>query len=118
MLCCPIKVLRMERFTPVCCVTSYGTKFAVELPQVNVLSKVDLVEKYGRLHFGLDFYTDVLDLSHLADLITVRAPLQFFTGFRILLATYRWSSKACYHEEIKLDVRSVEPALKNATNFI
>lgn len=50
--------------------TSLCTMLQVELPQVNVLSKVDLVEKYGRLHFGLDFYTDVLDLSHLADLIT------------------------------------------------
>ncbi len=31
--------------------------------QVNVLSKVDLVEKYGKLHFNIDFYTDVLDLK-------------------------------------------------------
>lgn len=45
---------------------------AVELPQVNVLSKVDLVESCGRLHFGLDFYTDVLDLSFLAGVLSVR----------------------------------------------
>ncbi len=37
------------------------------MPQVNVLSKVDLAERYGRLRFGLDFYTDVLDLEHLLD---------------------------------------------------
>jgi hypothetical protein len=34
---------------------------------VNVLSKVDLIEQYGNLAFGLDFYTDVLDLDYLAD---------------------------------------------------
>ncbi len=61
----------------------------LELPHVNVLSKVDLIEKYGalgkrfltRLHnqikissylkqsiaFNLDFYTEVLDLRHLLE---------------------------------------------------
>uniref|UniRef100_G3MTN4 GPN-loop GTPase 2 n=1 Tax=Amblyomma maculatum TaxID=34609 RepID=G3MTN4_AMBMU len=43
---------------------------AVELPHINVLSKVDLVEKYGKLHFGLDFYTEVMDLSFLADVLS------------------------------------------------
>ena len=37
----------------------------IELPQVNVLSKIDLVEQHGKLQFGLDFYTDVLDLEYL-----------------------------------------------------
>ena len=31
----------------------------LELPHVNVLSKVDLLAAYGRLDFGLDFYTEV-----------------------------------------------------------
>jgi len=31
-----------------------------------VLSKIDLVESAGELDFGLEFYTDVLDLPHLA----------------------------------------------------
>ena len=39
----------------------------IELPTVNVLSKVDLVEKYGKLEFGLDFYADVLDLDYLIE---------------------------------------------------
>ncbi|EEC06172.1 GPN-loop GTPase, putative [Ixodes scapularis] len=50
--------------------TSLCTMLQVELPQVNVLSKVDLVESCGRLHFGLDFYTDVLDLSFLAGVLS------------------------------------------------
>ncbi len=39
------------------------------MPQVNVLSKVDLAEQQGRLHFGLDFYTEVLDLNYLLEAI-------------------------------------------------
>ncbi|GBG78431.1 hypothetical protein CBR_g26460 [Chara braunii] len=44
---------------------SLNTMLHLELPHVNVLSKIDLIEKYGKLAFGLDFYTDVLDLSYL-----------------------------------------------------
>lgn len=42
-----------------------STMVQLELPQVNLLSKVDLIESYGRLDFSLDFYTDVLDPSRL-----------------------------------------------------
>lgn len=41
----------------------------MELPQVNVLSKIDLAEQQGRLKFGLDFYTEVLDLNYLLESI-------------------------------------------------
>lgn len=37
----------------------------LRLPQVNLLSKVDLVEAYGQLAFNLDFYTEVT-LGHAA----------------------------------------------------
>ncbi|XP_064607732.1 GPN-loop GTPase 2-like isoform X2 [Liolophura sinensis] len=47
--------------------TSLSTMLQVELPHVNVLSKVDLIEKFGRLDFNVDFYTEVLDLSYLLD---------------------------------------------------
>eukprot|EP00049_Salpingoeca_infusionum_P001143 m.45558 g.45558 ORF g.45558 m.45558 type:complete len:322 (+) comp10887_c0_seq1:1115-2080(+) len=46
---------------------SLSTMMQLELPHVNVLSKIDLVEAYGKLQFNLDFYTDVLDLSYLLD---------------------------------------------------
>ena len=46
---------------------SLTTMLKLELPHVNVLSKVDLIEQYGQLPFSLDFYTDVLDLSYLCD---------------------------------------------------
>jgi len=49
------------------CLTSLTTMLQVALPHVNLLSKVDLVEKYGKLQFNLDYYTEVLDLDYLLD---------------------------------------------------
>ncbi len=57
------------KFISVCLVT-LNSMLQMELPQVNVLSKVDLIEKYGRLHFGVDFYTEVLDLKYLTQAMT------------------------------------------------
>eukprot|EP00884_Botryococcus_braunii_P007118 jgi/Botrbrau1/16407/Bobra.0142s0007.1 len=47
---------------------SLQTMLHLELPQVNILSKVDLLQHYGTLAFDLDFYLQVQDLSYLADL--------------------------------------------------
>ncbi|XP_012694176.1 GPN-loop GTPase 2 [Clupea harengus] len=54
------------KFISVLC-TSLSTMLHVELPHVNVLSKMDLIEQYGKLAFNLDFYTEVMDLSYLLD---------------------------------------------------
>mmetsp|Transcript_5686 Transcript_5686/g.10637 ORF Transcript_5686/g.10637 Transcript_5686/m.10637 type:complete len:354 (-) Transcript_5686:337-1398(-) len=48
---------------------SLSTMMRLELPHVNVLSKVDLVESEGTLDFNLDFYTDVMDLDYLLPLL-------------------------------------------------
>lgn len=45
--------------------TSLSTMLQMELPHVNILSKIDLIEQYGRLAFNLDYFTEVLDLRHL-----------------------------------------------------
>jgi len=45
---------------------SLSTMMKLELPHINVLSKIDLIEVGGQLDFGLEFYTDVLDLPYLA----------------------------------------------------
>jgi len=37
----------------------------LELPQVNVLSKVDLFEQYSGIPYSLDYYTNVMDLDFL-----------------------------------------------------
>ena len=52
--------------------TSLSTMLQVELPHVNVLSKADMIEKYGKLPFNLDYFTEVLDLSYLLDQMKVR----------------------------------------------
>ncbi|KAG0345292.1 GPN-loop GTPase 2 [Podila humilis] len=44
---------------------SLKTMLQLELPHVNILSKVDLIETYGRLPMSLDFYTNVADLNFL-----------------------------------------------------
>ncbi|GBN82812.1 GPN-loop GTPase 2 [Araneus ventricosus] len=50
--------------------TSLSTMLQLEMPHINVLSKADLIEKHGKLHFNLDFYTDVLDLEELVSLLS------------------------------------------------
>ncbi|KAJ7985666.1 hypothetical protein DPEC_G00354430 [Dallia pectoralis] len=54
------------KFISVLC-TSLSTMLHVELPHVNVLSKMDLIEQYGKLAFNLDFYTEVMDLTYLLE---------------------------------------------------
>ena len=39
------------------------------LPHINVISKVDLVEKFGDLSFNIDYFCEVLDLSFLLERI-------------------------------------------------
>ncbi len=51
--------------------TSLATMLQVALPHVNVLSKADLIEQYGKLPFNLDFFTEVLDLQYLLDSLQV-----------------------------------------------
>ena len=38
---------------------SLSVMLHLELPHVNLLSKIDLIEQYGQLDFNLDFYTEV-----------------------------------------------------------
>lgn len=44
---------------------SMTTMLNIGLPHVNVLSKTDLTERYGKLLFHPSFYTEVLDLEYL-----------------------------------------------------
>lgn len=41
----------------------------MDLPQINVFSKIDLLKSYGPLPFRLDYYTEVQDLDYLQPLI-------------------------------------------------
>ncbi|XP_053124856.1 GPN-loop GTPase 2 [Hemicordylus capensis] len=68
------------KFISVLC-TSLSTMLHVELPHVNILSKMDLIEQFGKLAFNLDYYTEVLDLSYLVDHL---ASDPFFKNYRRL----------------------------------
>lgn len=46
--------------------TSLRAMLQLELPHINVLSKMDLVKGYGELDFNLEYYTEVQDLTYLA----------------------------------------------------
>lgn len=49
----------------------------IGLPHVNVLSKADLLKKHEhKLHFNMDFYTDVLDLKYLLEALDDTASLR------------------------------------------
>lgn len=55
--------------------TSLSSMVHLETPHINVLSKLDLLEKFGRTAFQTDYYTDVLDLKYLVDLLQVNDTL-------------------------------------------
>ncbi|CAM9595851.1 unnamed protein product, partial [Chrysoparadoxa australica] len=44
---------------------SLMTMMRLELPHINILSKVDLIQQYGELAFNLEFFTECLDVSRL-----------------------------------------------------
>lgn len=47
---------------------SLSAMLKIGLPHINLLTKVDLLKKhYNKLEFGIDFYTEVLDLNYLLD---------------------------------------------------
>lgn len=71
---------------------SLSTMVQLELPHINVLSKIDLVESFGALAFELQFYTDVENLDRLLDVhasATDRTPAQ-----AALTARYRSLTRA------------------------
>lgn len=46
------------------------TMLQLQLPHINVLSKIDLLSQYSPLDFHLEYYTNVLDLNYLLDLLS------------------------------------------------
>ncbi|KAK3306873.1 putative GTP binding protein [Chaetomium strumarium] len=46
----------------------------MDLPHINVLTKIDKIASYDPLPFNLDFYTEVQDLSHLIPSLEAEAP--------------------------------------------
>ena len=80
----------MEMYGIFCC--SYNIEnflfylfiLTVEMPQINVFSKADLIEKNGRLHFNLDYYTEVQDLTRLRDYLSVCITILIFSFVHLI----------------------------------
>lgn len=47
----------------------------MDLPQINVLTKVDNLSQYPALPFNLDFYTEVQDLNYLLPHLSAESPM-------------------------------------------
>ena len=47
----------------------------MDLPHINVLTKIDKLSAYAPLPFNLDFYTEVQDLSHLLPHMAAESPI-------------------------------------------
>ncbi|KAK8831542.1 hypothetical protein WA577_000626 [Blastocystis sp. JDR] len=45
--------------------TSLVTMINLELPSVNILSKIDLISKYGDVEYDLDYYTELPDMTRM-----------------------------------------------------
>ncbi|KAL0346810.1 UNVERIFIED_CONTAM: GPN-loop GTPase QQT1 [Sesamum calycinum] len=75
---------------------SLSTMLHLELPHVNVLSKIDLIESYGKLAFNLDFYTDVQDLSfYNITLIRILALLSIVNSKTLLCPCRKLTKELC-----------------------
>jgi len=70
---------------------SLSIMIRLELPHVNVLSKVDLIQQYGKLNFDIDFYTDVQDLAYLTATI----------GKQPKCEEDHHHDNTCHHEEVQ-----------------
>ncbi|KAI5291301.1 hypothetical protein KEM55_008374, partial [Ascosphaera atra] len=53
---------------------SLRSMLQLDLPHINVLTKIDNLINYPPLPFNLDFYTEVQDLSHLMPLLEEESP--------------------------------------------
>lgn len=56
----------------------------MDLPHINVLTKIDKVADYDPLPFNLDFYTEVQDLSHLLPSLEQESPVLRSEKFKAL----------------------------------
>ncbi|OLL21848.1 GPN-loop GTPase 2 [Neolecta irregularis DAH-3] len=59
----------------------------LDLPHINVLSKVDTLRQYGKLDFNLDFYTEVQDLSYLLPVLERDPRMTKYTALNAAVCT-------------------------------
>jgi GPN-loop GTPase len=54
---------------------SLRTMLQMDLPHINVLTKIDNLSKYPDLPFNLDYYTEVQDLNYLLPYLSTESPM-------------------------------------------
>lgn len=60
---------------------SLRSMLQMDLPHLNVLTKIDKLASYGPLTFNLDFYTEVQDLAYLLPALEKESPLMAGSKF-------------------------------------
>jgi hypothetical protein len=79
----------------------------LEIPHINVLSKMDLITQYGELPFNLEYYTEVQDLSYLeSSLQTERSGPKFASLNRAICGLIEDYSLVSF-ETLAVEVRSL-----------
>lgn len=102
--------------------TSLSTMLQVGLPHVNVLSKIDLIEKYGKLPFNLDYFTEVLDLDFLLDQFkdepSVRRYKKLNEALIGLVQDYGLVSFSTLHVESKQSMKTLMAQVDKANGYV
>ena len=79
------------------------TMLRLELPQVNVLSKIDLVEKEGPLHFDIEFYARASNLHHLLPMLRSSARTRGRKGERTIFDDMKAAADAEEEESKRMN---------------
>jgi len=102
--------------------TSLSTMLQIELPHINVLSKMDLIEKYGKLAFNLNYYTDVLDLNYILDDLKKDPFLKKFASMNEALigivTDYSLVSFSTLHVESKESMLHLMQVIDKANGYV
>ncbi|KAF9527634.1 cytoplasmic protein [Crepidotus variabilis] len=93
----------------------------LELPHINVLSKIDLLSQYGDLDFNLDFYTEVQDLSYLENTLVGSLPPRFAAlnmAMISLVEDYSLVGFETLAVEDKTSMLNLSRAIDRATGYV
>ncbi|KAH9988176.1 hypothetical protein BJV77DRAFT_1061471 [Russula vinacea] len=93
----------------------------LELPHINVLSKIDLLTQYGDLDFNLEFYTEVQDLSYLENALSSTSPR--YTALNMAICSLIEDFGLVGFETLAVEVRqtldaNLTRAIDRATGYV
>lgn len=83
----------------------------LELPHVNVLSKIDLAERFGKLPASLDFYADAQNLEHILNGLADKPSMKRFRKLNLALAEVIEDFGLVSFETLNIQVLILSPLL-------